>query len=624
MLRLRDIVYRIAGRVILDRASAHVPAGHRVGLVGRNGAGKTTLLRLVTAELQADDGTLMLRRGARLGLIAQEAPGGEITPLEAVLAADHERAALLADSETGGDPARLGDIHARLVDIGAHGAPARAARILAGLGFDAAAQRRPLASFSGGWRMRVALAAALFAEPDLLLLDEPTNHLDLEAAIWLEAFLRRYPRTLIVVSHDRYFLNAVIDSVLHLENGKLTFYVGDFDTFERTREERLANQAANRAKQDARRQHMQAFVDRFRYKASKARQAQSRLKAIARMAPIPEAQGDPTVTFQFAEAEELAPPLFALEGAAVGYTAGSPVLRGMDLRIDPDDRIALLGANGNGKSTFAKLLAGRLLPMAGEVRAARKLRVGFFAQHQIDDLVPAETPYQHVQRLLPRLRPEEIRSRLGRFGFGGEAAFVAVSGLSGGEKARLTLCLIALGKPHLLILDEPTNHLDMAAREALVEGLNAFSGAVIVVSHDRHLIELVADTLLLVADGRVKPFDGDLDDYRAKVLGSRDIGADEAKAAQPRKTERRRTAAARTEVAPLKRALRDAEAAVERLTVAKRGLERTLADPRTYAAAGGPVPDLIRRQTELARDLAAAEAAWLAAHETLEAAKAAG
>ncbi|MSP83163.1 MAG: ABC transporter ATP-binding protein [Alphaproteobacteria bacterium] len=616
MLRLVDITYRIAGRVILDRASAHVPAGHRIGLVGRNGAGKTTLLRLVMGEIAPDSGDLGIRRTARIGMIAQEAPGGDTTPLQAVLAADRERSALLAEVHGDGDPERLGDLHDRLRDIGAHTAPSRAATILAGLGFDDAGQARPLSSFSGGWRMRVALAAALFAEPDLLLLDEPTNHLDLEAAIWLESFLRRYPRTMVVVSHDRHFLNAVIDRVLHLEGGKLTLYEGDFDTFERTREERLANQAAARAKQEARRKHMQAFVDRFRYKASKARQAQSRLKAIARMPPIPEAQGDSSVTFQFPRPDDLAPPLIAIDGAAVGYEDGKPVLARMNLRIDPDDRIALLGANGNGKSTFAKMLAGRLQPMAGEVRSARRMRVGFFAQHQIDDLVPAETPFQHVLRLLPRLRPEGIRNRLGRFGFGGDAADVPVSGLSGGEKARLTLCLVALAEPHLLILDEPTNHLDMAAREALIEGLNDFPGAVIIVSHDRHLIELVADQLWLVSGGGVRPFDGDLDDYRAEVLGSRGERSGAAKA--PRKGERRRGAVARAEVAPLRRALKDAEAAVERLTAEKRELERRLADPTTYGKEGGPIAALARRQASLTRDLATAEVTWLAAQDELE------
>jgi ATP-binding cassette subfamily F protein 3 len=620
MLRLKDITVRIAGRTILDGATAHVPAGRRVGLVGRNGAGKTTLLRLVAGELSPDGGDLSLRRNARIGVIAQEAPGGETTPLAAVLAADRELANLEAALERERDPARLADLHDRLRDLGAHGAPARAATILAGLGFDEEAQARPLASFSGGWRMRVALAAALFAEPDLLLLDEPTNHLDLEAAIWLEAFLRRYPRTFVVVSHDRHFLNAVIDRVLHLENGRLTLYEGDFDTFERTREERLATNTATRAKLEARRRHMQAFVDRFRYKASKARQAQSRLKAIAKLPPIPEAQGDPAVTFRFADAEALAPPLVALEGVAVGYEPGEPVLRGLDLRIDPDDRIALLGANGNGKSTFARLLAGRLRPMAGALRAARRLRVGYFAQHQIEDLVPTETPIQHLARALPRLRPEEVRARLGRFGFGGSMAEVPVSGLSGGEKARLTLCLVAAAGPHLLILDEPTNHLDMAAREALVEGLNEFGGAVIVVSHDRHLVELVAERLWLVAGGTVAPFDGDLEDYRRQVLGANGQrgGAVAAKAAAPRASERRHAAAARAGAAPLRRALKAAETAVERLAAEKRELERMLADPATYASDKAALAELVRRQASLARDLAEAEEGWLAAHEALE------
>jgi ATP-binding cassette subfamily F protein 3 len=519
MLTLNGITLRLGGRVVLDGASAAVPARARVGLVGRNGAGKSTLLKIVAGLAEADAGAVETPRGTRIGYVAQEAPAGPETPVETVLAADAERARLLAEAEAGergGADAharahKLAEIHERLNAIAAHAAPARAARILAGLGFDHEAQQRPMDSFSGGWRTRVALAAVLFSDPDLLLLDEPSNHLDLEATIWLESFLKGYRATLLVVSHERDLLNNVVDYILHLDGGKTTLYAGGYDAFERQRRERQAQVETMRAAQDAKRAKLQAYIDRWRYKAHTARQAQSRMKALARMEPIAAVAEDPTLVFDFPSPDKLKPPLIRLEGAAVGYAPGQPVLRNLDLRLDPDDRVALLGANGNGKTTLARLLSGRLEPMAGTV-ASSKLRVGYFAQLQVEELEVDDTPLMHMARLMPAAKPAQVRAQLGRFGFSGEKAEVLVGNLSGGERARLALALITRDAPHLIILDEPTNHLDVDAREALVQALNEFAGAVVIVSHDRHLLELTADRLLLVANGTVTEYRGSLDD----------------------------------------------------------------------------------------------------------------
>ncbi|MBV9523716.1 MAG: ABC-F family ATP-binding cassette domain-containing protein, partial [Alphaproteobacteria bacterium] len=508
MLTITDLTYRIGGRTLLQGAAAQINAGWKVGLVGRNGSGKSTLLDLVLGHLQPDGGSIALQKGLRLGFVAQEAPGGETTPLDAVLAADRERADLLTEAEHASDPHRIAEIHTRLADIDAHAAPARAAEILAGLGFDRRMQDAPLRTFSGGWRMRVALAAALFAEPDLLLLDEPTNHLDLEATLWLESYLKAWRRTLLIVSHDRQILNAVVSHILHLDDRKLVLYSGSYDTFARTRRERQEHRDALAAKQAAQRAHLQSFIDRFRAKASKARQAQSRLKALARLEPIATIVDDPSIVFHFPEPETLAPPILTFDDAAAGYAPGNPVLRRLNLRLDPDDRIALLGANGNGKSTLAKLIAGRLSPLSGAQTRHPKLRCGFFAQHQIEDLDADRTPLQYMAALMPQAGESAARARLGRFGFGQEKALVKVRDLSGGEKARLNFALITFAAPPLLILDEPTNHLDIEAREALVQAINDFPGAVVVISHDWHLVELVADRLWLVADGTARPFAG--------------------------------------------------------------------------------------------------------------------
>jgi ATP-binding cassette, subfamily F, member 3 len=566
MLILNSITVRLGGHLVLDHASASLPPKSRVGLVGRNGAGKSTLLKVVAGVGEADDGAVETPRGTRVGYLTQEAPGGAATPFDTVLAADAERAQLLAEADVATDPRRIGEIHERLNLIDAHGAPGRAARILAGLGFDEEAQHLPLHSFSGGWRMRVALAALLFSEPDLLLLDEPSNHLDLEAEIWLESFLKTYRRTMLVVSHERDLLNNVVDHILHLESGKTTLYAGNYDAFERQRRERQAQAEAFRVQQEAKQKELRAYIDRWRYKAHTARQAQSRLKALARMEPIAAAAEDASLVFHFPSPKEMRPPLIALDGAAVGYVANTPVLSRLTFRVDPDDRVALLGRNGNGKTTLARLLAGQLNPMAGRLVASAKLHVGYFAQHQIEELVPGDTPLQHMTRLLPAARSGEVRAQLGRFGFSGDKAHVQVRHLSGGERARLALALITREAPHILILDEPTNHLDVDAREALIQALNEYGGAVVVVSHDRHLLELIADRLVLVADGTATEFVGSLDDYRDRILGR---GADNGQGGKPskgasRKDERRKVAKAREHNQALRKAATQAEAEMKR------------------------------------------------------------
>jgi ATP-binding cassette, subfamily F, member 3 len=620
MLTLTGVTYRIAGRTLLDQASAQIAEGGKVGLVGRNGAGKSTLLDLIRGALQPDTGSIELPRGHRIGFLAQEAPSGTATPLETVLAADAERAALLAERERA-EPLRVAEIEARLIEIEAHSAPSRAARILAGLGLDEPMQRRSISDLSGGWRMRVALAALLFAEPDLLLLDEPTNHLDLEAALWLERFLRNYRRTLILVSHDRRFLNAVTTTTLHLQHGKLTAYSGGFDAYIRARTEAARRLEASAKRQSAERQKMQAFVDRFRYKASKARQAQSRLKALARLEPIVLPAEEAPARISFPDPPRLSPPLVALDRAAVGYVPGKPVLTRLDLRLDPDDRIALLGANGNGKTTLARLLAGRLEPMAGQVTRSPKLASGFFAQHQIEEMQPQASAFDHLSTLMRDAPPEAVRARLGRFGFSQDQAFVPVEELSGGERARLNLALVTHEAPALLILDEPTNHLDIEAREALVQAINDFPGAVVLVSHDWHLLELVADRLWLVADGTARPFDGDLEDYERQVLdGDRSEKGSRSGEPEPgsRRAVRRLAAERRREIEPLRQHARKAEETIARLTREREALDRSLAQPQSAKINGFALSDALKRRAELVRLIERAEIDWLAAEEAIE------
>jgi len=615
LLTISDVTIRLGGRTLLDRADLTIEPGRRIGLVGRNGAGKSTLMRAIAGDIGLDGGDIRLAARARLGRVKQEAPEGEASLVETVLAADTERTTLLAEADTAA-PERLAEIHERLRAIGADAAPARAATILSGLGFDAAAQARAVSSFSGGWRMRVALAAALFATPDILLLDEPTNHLDLEATLWLEAFLARFPGAALIVSHDRNLLDNTVHAIAHLDKGKLALTPGGFDEFVRIRTAR-AEQQARAAESIAReRAHIQSFVDRFRAKATKARQAQSRLKALARLPQIETIIEDAPTRFAFPEPARIAPPILALDKVTAGY-GDVAVLRGLSLVVDMDDRIALLGANGNGKSTLAKLLAERLEPMAGEIRRGPKLRVGYFAQHQTDELVMGETPIDHMARALPRATPPQVRAQLARFGLDADRAETPISNLSGGEKARLLLALATRDAPQLLILDEPTNHLDIDAREALVKALADFSGAVLLITHDPHLVELVADRLWLVADGTVKPFDGDLDDYRA-LLAEKARPAAKTEVTGTRKDDRRDRAEARAALAPLRKKAKDAEARIAKLTAERAVIEKKLADPAMYVP--GKTEEVTKANTRLAviaKEVAAAEEEWLEAEEAM-------
>ena len=625
MLSVQNITYRIAGRTLLEDTSLTIERGQKLGLVGRNGTGKTTLFRLITGEAQIDDGRIDLQKGIRLGQVAQEAPAGKTSLIDTLLAADKERAALMTEAETAKDPGRIAEIHLRLADIDAEKAPARAARILAGLGFDEENQQRPCSDFSGGWRMRVALAAALFARPDFLLLDEPTNHLDLEAALWLENYLKSWPGTLLVISHDRRFLNEVIDGIVHLSDLKLTRYVGNYDRFERTRRERLEHEGKQREKQEAERAHIQSFVDRFRAKASKARQAQSRLKMLEKMQPITAAMEDKSITFTFPEAQLPAPPLLSLQGVNVGYEPGKAILRNMDLRIDPDDRIALVGANGNGKSTLVKLLSNRLKAQSGQVVKASKLEVGYFAQHQTEELRMEDTPFGHAVRALGESKESYVRGHLGRFGFSGDKANTEVAKLSGGEKARLLFALMSCGRPNLLLLDEPTNHLDVDAREALVHALNEFDGAVILVSHDAHLVELVADRLWLVGDGTCKPYDGSLDEYAAELQAARRSRRQTDKSESDgdnnrdnRKQARRERAEQRQATANLRKAIKEAESRMAKLEQKRAELEAQLADPKIYNGSTSDLMALQVKHAEIKESIAGAESEWLEAQEALE------
>ncbi len=625
MLRITNLTYRVGARLLFDGASARLPAGHTVGLVGRNGAGKSTLLRLIEGDLAPGGGALMLDPRVRVGSVPQSAPGGSEPLREFVLAADTERAALLDEAETAHDPARIAEIHTRLADIEAESAEARAAAILAGLGFDEAAQTRPLDSFSGGWRMRVAIAALLFSAPGLLLLDEPSNHLDLEARLWLESYLVGCRGTILLVSHDRRLLNGVVGSILHLEAGKLAAYNGDYDAFEKVRAQRLSLAASQYRNQLTRRKHMQSFVDRFRYKASKARQAQSRLKAIERLGPLEPVRADAEVTLDFPTPEPLPSPLVTLENAAVGY-GGAPVLDHVDLRIDSDDRIAVLGANGNGKTTLLRLLANRLKASAGTVLRSTKLRVGYFAQEQAAEFDLAETPANHLGRLMAGAPKAKVRAHLGRFGFSQGKADVPISKLSGGENAKLLFASITVAAPHILLLDEPTNHLDIDAREALIAALNLYDGAVLLITHDPHLVELCADRLWLVADGTCKPFEGDIDDYTRDLLESRRNRGRDAKMPRigapvpSRKQARTERARAREALSDQRNRVKEFEARVDRLTARKAALEAKLADPEIYE---GPTAALMALQVKLAetgRALEAAETAWLDAQAAFESA----
>ena len=620
MLQIRDLVFDAWGRRFFDQANARLPDRAKVGLVGRNGAGKTTLFKLILGQLIPGDGEIRLPKAARIGTVDQEHPATPVPLLETVLEADLERDALLTELETA-PPERLGDIYGRLEVIGADRAPSRAAEILGGLGFSHADLRRPMAEFSGGWRMRVALAAALFAEPEVLLLDEPTNYLDLEGALWLEARLASYPQTAVIISHDRELLNNSVDHILHLHGAKLDLYAGGYDAFERQASERLRLREAMGAKVEAQRAHMQSFVDRFSA-GTRARQAQSRMKRLAKLPPPSAALAERTSPFILPSPKKpLAPPLIRLEGASVGY-GGPPILKDLDLRLDLDDRIGLLGVNGAGKSTFAKLIAGALELSEGRMQRDRRIKVGWFHQHQIEALDPKDTPLSIIRRALPEASESQRRARIAAFGFGFDKAETRVESLSGGERARLLLNIVGMEAPHLLILDEPTNHLDIDSRRALLDALNDYAGAVILITHDRSLMELAADRLWLTADGTVRPFDGDMDDYAKLVLDrARNAARTQPEAPPPAPEPEPVAAPVRPSRAPTGTARRRAEAAEAALARAARTLEEidaALLDPKVFADPA-TAADLAKRRGGAHAALTAAEQEWMEAAEALEA-----
>lgn len=623
LLTITDLTLRIAGRVLLDSASLSVEAGRKVGLVGRNGAGKSTLLAAISGDIAPDGGAIQISNRARMGRVRQETPEGEASLIDTVLSGDLERARLMHAAETTTDPAMLADIHERLLVIDAHTAPARAASILSGLGFDHDAQLRSVSSFSGGWRMRVALATALFLNPDLLLLDEPTNHLDIEATIWLEGWLRTFSGAAIIVSHDRSLLDNVVDSIAHLEKGKLGLTPGGYEEFIRIRTEQALQQNRAAERLAAQRAHMQSFVDRFRAKATKARQAQARLKALARLPQIDSVVEDSPTRFSFPEPVPLPPPMLTLDAVSVGYD-GHAVLSDLSCRLDLDDRIALLGQNGKGKSTFAKLLAGRLEPLSGRMDHSSRLRIGYFAQHQGEALILGDTPIDHMARAMPDATPVAVRAQLDRFGLDAGKAESRVGDLSGGEKARLLLALATRNAPHLLLLDEPTNHLDLDARDALIRALCDYEGAVILISHDTHLVESVADRLWLVDDGTIVPFEDDMAGYRAWLIerarkATNSSPSDTQTESTGRRDQRRDRAEQRRALAPLRKEAKAAEGLLEQLGKERARIEARLADPTLYdTSEAGEITRLNTRLAALSREEEAAEERWLAAEAEIE------
>jgi ATP-binding cassette subfamily F protein 3 len=620
MLSLSDISVRIAGRLLIDRSTVQITPGARVGFVGRNGVGKSTLFHAIRGDLPTETGAIAIPPRWRIGSLAQEAPNGPEKLVDVVLKADLEREALVREAEIASDPNRIAEIQTRLVDIEAHSAPARAAAILSGLGFSSEDQNRPCSEFSGGWRMRVALAATLFSAPDLLLLDEPTNYLDLEGTLWLEDHLANYPRTVIVISHDRDLLDTSVDQILHLDRGKLTLYKGSYSSFEEQRATREMLDAKHAKRQADERKRLQAFVDRFKAKASKARQAQSRVKMLERMKPVTAlvTQDVREITFPTPE-KLLSPPIIAVDEVSVGYDPKQPVLNRVTLRVDADDRIALLGANGNGKSTLVKLLAGRLSPFSGKVTRADKLSVGYFAQHQVDELNVDASSYDHVRRLMPDAPESKIRGRTGAIGFSGKAGDTLVKNLSGGEKARLLLGLATFFGPNMIILDEPTNHLDIDSRAALAEAINEFPGAVIMVSHDRYLIESCADQLWVVAEHAVTNYDGDLDDYRRTVLSARGARL------VPREREGERSAQAdgntrrpKEKRTPLKQRISEAETEMARISGIIEKIDAALALPDLFTRDPKQAAQLSKARASAADALASVEEEWLAASSELD------
>ncbi|MBS0959067.1 ABC-F family ATP-binding cassette domain-containing protein [Acetobacter thailandicus] len=620
LLIISDLTLRIAGRTLLDQADLSVEPGRKIGLIGRNGAGKSTLLAAIAGDIAPDGGDIRLSSRARMARVLQEAPATGASLIDTVLEGDVERSSLLAEAETATDPARIAAIHERLLTIGADSAPSRAASVLAGLGFNAEAQLRPITDFSGGWRMRVSLATALFLEPDLLILDEPTNHLDLEATLWLESWLARFSGAAIIVSHDQGLLDSCVDAIAHLDKGKLSLTPGGYQNFVRIRTEQALQQARQAEKIAAQRAHMQSFVDRFRAKATKARQAQARLKALEKLPVIESVVEDAPAQFNFPEPEQLPPPMLLMQRVCAGYN-GKAILKDLSLRLDMDDRIALLGSNGNGKSTFAKLIAGRLEPLSGTLERNPRMKIGYFAQHQTEELIAEQTPVDHMSRAMPKAPLPAVRAQLARFGLDAARAETPVKDLSGGEKARLLLALATRDAPQLLILDEPTNHLDLDARDALVRALSAFEGAVLLISHDPHLTELIADRLWLVADGNVTQFDGDMAEYRTWLAEQSRAGKEQDNASkQPsRKDDRRERAELRQAQAPIRKTIKDIEAKLAKLAKEHATIESKLASPELYT--DGQATEVTRLNTRLAaitKEQETLEEKWLEAESALE------
>ncbi len=625
MLTITNLTYRIQGRALFEEASLVLPPGSKTGFVGKNGTGKTTLFHLIQGHIAPEQGTIEVVKKARIGAVAQEAPASEISVLDVVLSADRERNALMAEAETATDPHRIGDIHTRLAEIDAHTAEARASTILKGLGFEKDRQLAPTSELSGGWRMRVSLAGVLFSQPDLLLLDEPTNYLDLEGTLWLERYLATYPYTVFMISHDRDLLNKAVTSIAHLEHRKLTFYKGNYDTFEETR--RMQMELNNKAREKTLDQiaHLQKFVDRFKAKATKAKQAQARVKMIEKLKPPAAMFDEYAAPFSFPDPKKVpASPMITFDGVAVGY-GDKVVLRHITNRIDPDDRIALIGVNGNGKSTFAKLLAGDLKPMLGEMRKGKGLEIAYFAQHQMDKLKPEQTPFEHIIELMPYDSEAKRRSRVAQMGLTTSRMDTKVKNLSGGERARLLLGLITFGGPGMLILDEPTNHLDIDSRDALVAALNDYRGAVLIISHDRHLIDATVDKLWIAQNGTIEEFDEDLDTYQRLLTSGGNSKSTGKTAAQPvvedRKAVRQEAAARRAEVAPLRKSIKDIEHKIGRLRTELARVEGFLADPKTYDGAPERVVALNKEKARFAGEIDSLEEVWLEKSAELEAAE---
>lgn len=627
MLTISELSYKIAGRTLFEKASLVLPAGSKAGFVGKNGSGKTTLFSLILGQNMPESGDIAIHKKARIGTVAQEAPASAMSVLDMVLSADRERNDLLMEAETATDAHRIAEIHTRLADIDAHSAEARASAILRGLGFSHDKQTRPCAELSGGWRMRVALAGVLFSRPDLLLLDEPTNYLDLEGTLWLESYLATYPYTVFMISHDRDLLNKAVSSIVHLEQGKLTLYRGSYDTFEETRRMQRELSGKTREKNLEKIAHMQKFVDRFRYKATKAKQAQARLKMIEKLKPPEALVDEESLPFSFENPKKsMASPMLDFDEVEVGYD-GVPVLKRLDLRIDPDDRIALVGVNGNGKSTFAKLIAGDLRPLSGQLRRGKGLDVAYFAQHQMDKLKPGETPLEHVTPLMPYSTEAQRRARVARMGLSTEKMLTPADKLSGGERARLLLGLITFSGPGMLILDEPTNHLDIDSRDALIAALNDYEGAVLVISHDRHLIDATLDTIWIAEGGTIKPFDGDMDGYQKRLLGekqaSNGVQSNGAGSSSDRKRERQEAAQKRAALAPLRKEIKRAEDKISRLKGQLDMVSVQLADPDLYAGDPDKAIALGKDKARIEGEIAATEEFWLSKSTELEEAEAA-